>query len=321
MKRHGWVFAIAIAGVACGPKQFDHQAYLPAWHNWAFRNRYGSVDRLFNAFDYGHSRQAELLVADPANAAARLNGPEFEYITTRLLGAPPRLPLEMRALAPTFTRETPEIDVVFEWAHLLHRQLYDALADNAGEQARDVAVEHLLEYYASREDLALARAPKSMELMEGQAFSTSFRRAAPRFNGLIWSYHWLQLALYDALLEPSGATRGAAVRDVTTRFRAMTTGNLPLPTVMPMAAAVAPRFTARYPEAAIIFDNLHSLHDVVADVLVTAPAAERRARLLHALEQYQDTAHVTTRDEWIEMSHGMGVGQMGGVAIPTRRTP
>ena len=31
------------------------QTYLAAHHNWTFRNRYRDVDKLFNAFDYGHA--------------------------------------------------------------------------------------------------------------------------------------------------------------------------------------------------------------------------------------------------------------------------
>ena len=47
-----------------------------------------------------------------------------------------------------------------------------------------------------------------MELMEGQYFSQTFRRAYPKFNGLIWAYHWLQVGLYEPLIE--GTTAGGA---------------------------------------------------------------------------------------------------------------
>jgi hypothetical protein len=36
---------------------------------------------------------------------------------------------------------------------------------------------------------------------------------------------------------------------------------------MPQSPAISPRFSDRYPEAAIIFENLHSLHDVVPAIL------------------------------------------------------
>ena len=43
---------------------------------------------------------------------------------------------------------------------------------------------------------------------------------------------------------------------------------------MPMTAAVAPEFARRYPEFAIIFDNLHSMHDVISDVLANDSVIE-----------------------------------------------
>jgi hypothetical protein len=85
-----------------------------------------------------------------------------------------------------------------------------------------------------------------------------------------------------------------------------------------MSAAIAPLFTAKYPEAAIIFDNLHSLHDVASDILASPviPASGKRAAILTALDRYRDaTSFVTTRTAWLEMSRAMGLEQMGG-AIP-----
>src|SRR5438105_10226509 len=90
-----------------------------------------------------------------------------------------------------------------------------------------------------------------------------------------------------------------------------------MPSVMPMTAAVAPRFAARYPEAAIIFDNLHSLHDVVADILASPliPARAKRSATLRALRTFQDsTTEVVSRDDWRSMAREMGVDKMGGVS-------
>jgi hypothetical protein len=88
--------------------------------------------------------------------------------------------------------------------------------------------------------------------------------------------------------------------------------------MMPMSAVVAPRFTALYPGASIIFDSLHSLHDVVSDLLasLTVPASDKRAAIAVALSRYRDgTSYVTTRADWLEMSRGMGAAAMGGEAV------
>jgi hypothetical protein len=195
---------------------------------------------------------------------------------------------------------------------MLHRQIYDIIAEEPfATEERDARVEAAVRYYRSRPDLALSSTPKSMDLMEGQPYSLAFRRAAPRFNGILWSYHWLQMRLYDALLSSANVAerRDAVARDVE-RFRHMLgDSGRRAPTAMPMAAAIAPAFTQRYPDAAVIFDNLHSLHDVVSDVLASSAVAPKakRAAILAALARYRDDSSFTTsREEWMEMSRAMG---------------
>src|SRR5438094_1042242 len=269
--------ALIGAGVtlaACGSfARVPEQTYLGASYNWAFRDRFPHSDRLFNAFDYGHAILYEHLLRDaghPDDAVRNIEGREFDFITQRLLVHPPALPLEEHAVGPTYTTLVPELSAVFDWAHMLHRQLYDVLADEKLDSAaRDARAQQLLRYYASRRDLALSKLPKSMSLMEGAPYSLVFRRQDPKFNGLLWSYHWYQMAVYDALLATNDASgRRQNVDAATTRFWALI-GDAPahMPTTMPLAAAVAPRFAARYPNAAIVFDNLHSLHAAGADIL------------------------------------------------------
>jgi hypothetical protein len=299
------------------------QSYLRASHNWAFRRAYPSADRLFNAFDYGHAKLSELLYTEPTMVPARLDVREFRYIVDHVLADPPAVPLEQRAIAPRFSRLAPELELTFEWAHMLHRQLYDVWADDRlSDRARDERIAELVRYYQSRADLALSELPKSMAPMEARPYSTAFRRRYPTFNGLIWSYHWLQLALYEVLMtDTTRAARQAGVKRTIARFDAMIACPASkLPATMPMAAAVAPKFTARYPEAAAIFDNLHSLHDVVSDILAspTVPADRKREVLLQAAAEYRDPkVDATSVEEWREMAIAMGVDGMGGPAVST----
>jgi hypothetical protein len=300
---------------------FYEQIYLPASHNWVFRDNYPGADRLFNAFDYGHAILYEILYGRPRAPESALEQEQFDFITQRLLVHPPAIPLEESAIGPSYVRLVPEVKQMFEWAHLLHRQIYDVWADERIPDAeKDARIAQLLRYYKSRDDLAFSSAPKSMELMEGQYYSRVFRERYPKFNGLIWSYHWLQVALYDALM--SGATRTerqANVAATVARFRCqLADAPARMPRVMPMTAAVAPRFAERYPEVAIIFDNLHSMHDVVSDILASpkVPRSRKRAEILKAAAMYRDSASfITTRDDWRAMSAAMGVGRMGGAAM------
>jgi hypothetical protein len=117
--------------------------------------------------------------------------------------------------------------------------------------------------------------------------------------------------MYDALITGHGENELQSHVDSTTRRFFAMLANAPsgMPAEMPMAPTAAPIFAARYPEAAIVFDNLHALHDVAADILMSpvVPKNEKRAALLAAAAAYRDdTTAVITVDEWRTMAHMMG---------------
>ena len=177
------------------------QFYLPGSFNFTFRRDYPGADRLFNAFDYGHAILYERLYNDAHAPVAELEEQEFDFITRRLLVSPPRLPLVEAAIEVNYARMAPEAKAMFDWAHLLHRQIYDVLASEGMSQSdKDAKIAELVAYYKTRPDLAFSSAPKSMALMEGQPYSLAFRQRYPKFNGLIWGYHWLQVGLYEPLM-------------------------------------------------------------------------------------------------------------------------
>jgi hypothetical protein len=296
----------------------SEQVYLPGPFNWQFRKNYPAADRLFNAFDYGHAILYEKLWTKPGAPVSLLEEQEYAFITQKLLVNPPDLPLEEAAIEIAYVKMAPEAKMMFEWAHLLHRQIYDVWADERMHQSeKDSRVRQLLQYYKSRRDLAFSSVPKNMDLMEGQPYSLAFRQKYPKFNGLIWAYHWLQVGLYEPLLAGKNKDeRQTGVLATVARFRQMIE-NPPtdMPRVMPMTPAVAPLFTARYPEAAIIFDNLHSMHDVISDILANpnVPRNRKREAILEAARRYRDdTSYVMTRTEWLDMAKAMGVQNMGG---------
>ena len=306
------------------------QFYLQARHNWVFRERYVGADRMFNAFDYGHAILYETLWTRPDAPASRLEDKEYDFLTKHVLVKPPRVPLEESAIEVRYAQLAPEAKVMFEWAHILHRQIYDVLADERMDAAqKDAEVARLLAYYRTREDVAFSAKPKSMKLMQEQPYSLAFRKEYPKFNGLIWAYHWLQVGLYEPLLVGRNSDeRQTGVRATVARFWQML-GDAPhsLPYQMPMTAAVAPEFAARYPEAAIIFDNLHSMHDVISDVLAndSVPRDRKRAEILRAARLFRDdTSHVMPVAAWLAMARHMGVENMGGPSVgflPALPTP
>ena len=297
------------------------QFYLQAPHNWEFRDRYQAADRLFNAFDFGHAILYERLWRNPAGAAQELEQTWYDRLTKEILVSPPRLPLEEAAIEIAYVKLAPEAKAMFEWAHILHRQVYDVLADERLTMAmKDAEVARLLAYYKTRPDLAFSSRPKSMALMQEMPYSLAFRKNVPKFNGLIWAYHWLQVGLYEPLLvNGTSDQRQAGVRATVARFwQMLERPPMTMPHVMPMTGAIAPEFSKRYTEAAIIFDNLHSMHDVISDILAnpSVPRNRKRAEIMLAARRFRDdTSFVMTVDAWRTMAEHMGIENMGGPSV------
>lgn len=331
--------ALVFAGVASAALPSDAQAqwattyeqfYLPGRFNWQFRHSFPFAERLFNAFDYGHAILYEKLWTNPNGAIAELEGAQYAFITDELLVHPPNVALEESAIEVEYAKLVPEAKAMFDWAHLLHRQIYDVWSDERmTDEQRDAKVQELIRYYKTRPDLAFSSKPKTMELMEGQSYSTAFRKDFPKFNGLIWAYHWLQVGLYEPLVTARTQNeKQAGVAATVARFRQMLLDPpASMPYLMPMTAAIAPTFAKRYPDAAIIFDNLHSMHDVVSDILANqrVPRDQKRNEIIKAARRYRDdVSYLQSVEEWREMAGMMGLENMGGPAVnflPALPTP
>ncbi|MGH7710759.1 MAG: hypothetical protein ACREOG_05720 [Gemmatimonadaceae bacterium] len=320
--------ALAVTAGAAGPSTAQaqwstayEQFYLPGKFNWQFRHNYPSADRLFNAFDFGHAILYETLWTNFDGSIRELEEGWYNRLTKEILVHPPRVPLEEAAIEVAYAKLVPEAKLMFDWAHLFHRQIYDVWADERiPPNEKDAKVAELLRYYKSRPDIAFSSKPKSMMLMQEQPYSLAFRKSYPKFNGLIWAYHWLQIGLYEPLVV--GRTvdeKQAGVRAAVSRFwQMLQEPPRTMPYVMPMTAAVAPEFAKRYAEAAIIFDNLHSMHDVVSDILANPSVSrdQKRAEIMLAARRYRDdTSFVISEQAWRTMAEHMGVENMGGLPV------
>lgn len=317
------LLAVLLAAPGAAQRR-DEQTYYPGSFNWTFLRVHPEAARLFNAFDYGHAVLYEQLLTAGADAPRRLEE-EFRFLTTDLLVRPPRFAIAEEAVMPSYARMAWRAKQMFDWAHVLHRQIYDVYADERVAEAERVSlVERLTDYYLSNRELAFTDRPKVMALMDEQSFSQGFRRQYPEFNGLIWAYHWLQVGLYEPLLAERGpVARKAGIEQTLVRFRAMLEAPpARFPQVMPMTSAVAPRFAERHPRAAVIFDNLHAMHDIISDILASdrIPRGEKPRAIAAQLAEFRDGArNVMSMEDWRHMGHHMGgVEKMGGVAYPPR---
>jgi hypothetical protein len=314
--------ALSIAAELASPPpavaQFErvyHPMYLPAQHNWEFRARYPAVDRLFAAFDFGHGILYETLWTRPNAPPSLLEEEIYDRLTREVLTNPPRMHMPEQSFMPRYARLVPLAKEMFEWAHILHRQTYDILADDRVAD-KDAAMEELLEYYFTSR-LAFTDVPKGMAIMDEQPFSMEFRQQYPKFNGLIWAYHWLQVAVYEPLLlHDSPEERQTAINALLARFWQMLEDPpAKLPSEMPMTPAIAPEFTARFPRFAAVFDNLHMMHDVISDILVSDQVTDKRAEIYRQADLFRDPrAMAVSHDEWIAMALGHGLAAQGGPA-------
>jgi hypothetical protein len=301
----------------------NEQHYYPGAFNWSFLSGYPDAARLFNAFDYGHAVLYEVLYTRGGADQDRRLDAEYRYLTTDLLRRPPRFAIPEEAVMPHYAKLAWRAKEMFDWAHTLHRQIYDVYADERiADSAKDALIERVTDHYLSRRGYAFAPVPKAMALMDEQYFSQSFRRRHPRFNGLIWAYHWLQVGLYEPFtVYRSPQERRRGIERTVARFWAML-DDPPgtMPAVMPMTAAVAPEFSRRHPRAAAIFDNLHMMHDIISDILESdsVPRARKRAEIYRQLDELaRGDRNTMSWDEWRMMGDMMGgVERMGGTPIP-----
>jgi hypothetical protein len=88
-----------------------------------------------------------------------------------------------------------------------------------------------------------------------------------------------------------------------------------LPTEMPTAPAIAPSFAQQHPRAAAIFDNVHVLHHVIADIL-TGERPDVDAAIQVAIDTLVSPQQlIVSRDDWVLTSLRRGIWWQGGPAI------
>jgi hypothetical protein len=282
------VMATIILALA-GCSQFeprDKRFYYRAFWNFALREDLAELDSEFNGVDFGHSNLYEnLLLTGGRDVPAiedRARKETLAFIATR-----PRLNPNEEAIAPTYMKLAWRAQNTFDEAHALHRATYDIVVSD--EPDKDRAIRNVLAYY---QDSAYAITAKRLDhrRLDQLPYSKSFRNRFPLFNATIWSYHYLQVAVYDPLQAASDlAAKTQAVRPILTTYRNYLSTPPVQWTFMPLTAELSPAFAARYPEIANIFDNLHMLHDNISDILTSEllPTWEaKRAEIYRLVDSY-----------------------------------
>jgi hypothetical protein len=243
---------------------------------------YPEAQRLLFAFDYGHALVYERLIQNRGN----ISDPEVfekQLLTDiqAILKNPPSVKVDEGDIAPAYVYKFTKVVSLFDWSHMLHQFVLDILATSRDRGPRMVnRVNEIYAQYNAMHALAITDVCKTMLFMDGQYFSKSFRRTYPSFNLLIWSYHWFQIRLYEALLKPTMMERDAAVAQTIQDFRGLIS-DLPDSApfdMMPETAKEAPTFAKMFPKIPAAFDNNHMLHDIVSDILVSEKVTDDKVR-------------------------------------------
>ncbi len=280
LKMLAFLFVIFASGLSwAGPTWYPQPA--EAYH---FGKLYPKAQNLLFAFDYGHALVYEKLLY---NRGLILNPKEFEKQilseVLTILQNPPTVKVDESDIAPKYVYTFPLMVDVFDWSHLLHQYVLDVLATSVDRgPAMQRRVNELFAQYNTKDRIAITDVCKTMLFMDGQYFSKEFRRDFPSFNLLIWSYHWFQIKLYEALMQPTKARRDVAVEKVTNDFWVLIS-DLPDSAdfdMMPETKTEAPTFYTVFPLISASFDNNHMLHDIVSDILTSQKVQPEEMRSL-----------------------------------------
>jgi hypothetical protein len=315
---------LALASLGEWLEQRNHLFYLRGPWNWAVYRTLPELTTEFNGIDFGHAHLAETLLT--TQAAADVERARLEVLA--FIDSQPDLPPDEAFVAPTFQRLVWQVQNAFDWAHQLHRDVYDLFAADTVTD-KEAAYREILAYYLAQPQaitpLALDHAGALWSFPESRHFVQRF----PKFNAQIWAYHWLQAKVGEVQLGRSAAEQRTALAPVIAEYH----GYLRTPPLhwafMPMFHEVAPTFSQRFPEAANIFNNLHMLHDNIDDVLASPelfPTLEaKRARIYFLLDIYLHRNHRPGDDRYAQYRAPAGTehhhGGHTGAAPPAAPGP
>lgn len=255
---------------------------------------YPEAQKLLFAFDYGHALVYEILILNKGNIK---DPKELEKMLLAqifsILKNPPNIKVDEADIAPNYVFKFPLVVSLFDWSHMLHQFILDVLATSMDRGPLMIArVNEIYEQYKANKPLMITDECKSMLFMDGHYFSKAFRKQFPSFNLLIWSYHWFQIRLYEALLMPTKSERDTAVSETISQFKNLIS-DLPESAdfdMMPETAIEAPTLARLFPKIPAAFDNNHMLHDIVSDMITSdkVPMDKLRSEALRMGRMAQD---------------------------------
>lgn len=276
------LLSLGILVNAWGLEQRDRIFYLQGEYNLAFYNKHPGVYRTVGADHYIHAIALEILYRYGSENDLLEN--EIYGQAIRVWSRPPRFGLTMEIVSPEFSKLAWKATNIFDWADMLHEQLYDILADERIKDKKK-AYDEAIAYYLSQPELALNPEPIPMDIMDSQYYSGAFRIRYPKFNALLWAFHWLEPTFFEGLFlfeEPVKREKILQmwIEENNDWFKNPTQR-------MPLMRDTAFQWTKFSSVAANILDNVHTLHGMIADIMASPKVKDKRAEIDRAIKLMQ----------------------------------
>ncbi|MGE0161316.1 MAG: hypothetical protein AB7T31_18110 [Gemmatimonadales bacterium] len=200
-----------------------------------------------------------------------------------------------------------------------YREILGILADRTVTN-RNAELAAAVERYRSRPELALPAKPKNMDVLYDHSYALDFRGGYADLDGFLWAGHWLDLAVSEPLTDFAEPDRRLAGLDTVRAryFAKLTYGEPPefFPSEVPLAPAIAPGLIFLSPQAAMIWDNLNMMQEVLADVLASPQLDDLHAAIDETVDWFMDPENGTTdQDFWEIMALRHGIFFQGGYPI------
>lgn len=260
----------------------DRIFYLPGAYNFAFYNKHPKVYRTVGADHFIHAIALEILFRYGSENDLLEN--EIYDQAIQVWFHPPKFGLTTEIISPEFSKLAWSAANIFDWVDMLHEQLYDILADERIKDKKK-AYEEAIAYYLSEPDMALSPESISMDVMDQQYYSGAFRFRYTRFNALIWAFHWLEPTFFEGLLLFDDPIKREKIMQMWVDenndwFKSPTQR-------MPLMRDTAFQWSRFAPVAANIFDNAHTLHGMIADIMASSKVKDKKAEIDRAIKLMQ----------------------------------
>ncbi len=210
-------------------------------------------------------------------------------------------------------------------ANAFHREVLGILADPSipGFNDRRVAVHAAVQRYLSEPEIAVPGAPKDMDILYDHPQALAFRTGYADLDGLIWAGHWLKLASTEPFTDIADRVkRDMGLDTVTTRYHLkLSYGDPPqfFPSELPMAPAISPGMIFLSAEAAMIWDNVSMMEEVLADILASPTVTDVRGAIDLTIEHFTDPNYrMQDQGYWEIMALRHGIFFQGGYPLAYR---